>query len=315
MEILEAFDLTGSYRAAAELAGCDHHTVARYVAAREAGTLTADPATRAMAVDPYRAKLWGVGGAQPRQAARRCRPRQAGRAGLPGVGAHHPAGGGRGQVGLAGRQPAGLPALGPRAGDVVAVGLRRRADGRRAGDPAVLRLAGVEPVPGGAADLRQGPAERGRLPGHRAAPVGWGADLWADRQREDGHRRARGPDPGPQPRDGGCCSPLRAADRDLPARRPRGQGRGGGGGAGRQGRPGPDRGEPAGRLPALRRPGARLPGLLRRGQRPAPPGHPAGAGGGVGRGAHPAASAACGAVHARLRPDPHGRVHDPDGRL
>jgi hypothetical protein len=57
MEILEAFDLTGSYRDAAELAGCDHHTVARYVAAREAGTLTANPATRAMVVDPWRAKL------------------------------------------------------------------------------------------------------------------------------------------------------------------------------------------------------------------------------------------------------------------
>ena len=57
MEILEAFDLTSSYRDAAELAGCDHHTVARYVAAREAGRLTADPATRAMVVDPYRAKL------------------------------------------------------------------------------------------------------------------------------------------------------------------------------------------------------------------------------------------------------------------
>ncbi len=57
MEILEAFDLTGSYRDAAELAGCDHHTVARYVAARQAGTLTADPATRAMLVDPWRAKL------------------------------------------------------------------------------------------------------------------------------------------------------------------------------------------------------------------------------------------------------------------
>jgi transposase len=57
MEILEAFDLTGSYRDAAELAGCDHHTVARYVAARQAGRLTADPATRAMLVDPYRAKL------------------------------------------------------------------------------------------------------------------------------------------------------------------------------------------------------------------------------------------------------------------
>ena len=37
MEIMEAFDLTGSYRAAAELAGCDHHTVARYEALREAG--------------------------------------------------------------------------------------------------------------------------------------------------------------------------------------------------------------------------------------------------------------------------------------
>jgi hypothetical protein len=57
MEILEAFDLTRSLRAAAELAGCDHHTVARYVAAREAGALTADPATRVMLVDPYRAKL------------------------------------------------------------------------------------------------------------------------------------------------------------------------------------------------------------------------------------------------------------------
>ena len=37
MEILEAYDLTGSLRDAAELAGCSHHTVARYVAARERG--------------------------------------------------------------------------------------------------------------------------------------------------------------------------------------------------------------------------------------------------------------------------------------
>jgi hypothetical protein len=36
MEILEAFDLTGSLRGAAELAGCDHKTVAHWVAAREA---------------------------------------------------------------------------------------------------------------------------------------------------------------------------------------------------------------------------------------------------------------------------------------
>lgn len=35
MEILEAFDLTGSLRGAAELAGCDHKTVAHWVRARE----------------------------------------------------------------------------------------------------------------------------------------------------------------------------------------------------------------------------------------------------------------------------------------
>lgn len=35
MEILDAYDLTGSLRDAAELAGCSHHTVKRYVEARE----------------------------------------------------------------------------------------------------------------------------------------------------------------------------------------------------------------------------------------------------------------------------------------
>ena len=37
MQILAAFDLTGSFRAAADLAGCSHHTVARVVAERDAG--------------------------------------------------------------------------------------------------------------------------------------------------------------------------------------------------------------------------------------------------------------------------------------
>jgi hypothetical protein len=36
MEILEAFDLVGTLRGAAQLVGCDHHTVAHYVAEREA---------------------------------------------------------------------------------------------------------------------------------------------------------------------------------------------------------------------------------------------------------------------------------------
>ena len=43
MEILEAYDLTGSYRAAADLAGCDHHTVKRYVELRGKGS---DPTRR-----------------------------------------------------------------------------------------------------------------------------------------------------------------------------------------------------------------------------------------------------------------------------
>src|SRR4051794_1269570 len=42
LEILEAYDLTKSLRSAAALTGCDHHTVARYVAARAAGL---DPST------------------------------------------------------------------------------------------------------------------------------------------------------------------------------------------------------------------------------------------------------------------------------
>ncbi len=39
MNILEAFDLTGSYRDAGELAGCSHHTVEQWVARRDAGLL------------------------------------------------------------------------------------------------------------------------------------------------------------------------------------------------------------------------------------------------------------------------------------
>ena len=35
LEILEAFDLTQSYRDAAELAGCDHHTVTHWIDRRD----------------------------------------------------------------------------------------------------------------------------------------------------------------------------------------------------------------------------------------------------------------------------------------
>ncbi len=57
MEILEAFDLTGSYRKAAELVGCDHHTVARYVRLRESGKSPTRPADRPRMIDPFLPKI------------------------------------------------------------------------------------------------------------------------------------------------------------------------------------------------------------------------------------------------------------------
>jgi transposase len=58
MEILEAYDLTGTLRGAAKLAGCDHKTVARLVAARDAagGGLPVRARSRPL-VDPFAAKI------------------------------------------------------------------------------------------------------------------------------------------------------------------------------------------------------------------------------------------------------------------
>jgi transposase len=59
MQILEAFDLTGSFKAAGELAGCSHHTVAGWVAKRDAGLLPtgAEPVRRERIIDPWLAKI------------------------------------------------------------------------------------------------------------------------------------------------------------------------------------------------------------------------------------------------------------------
>jgi transposase len=57
MEILEAFDLTGSLRGAAALAGCDHKTVAHYVELRDAGQAPGERAARAMVIDEYVEKI------------------------------------------------------------------------------------------------------------------------------------------------------------------------------------------------------------------------------------------------------------------
>ncbi|MET8773354.1 IS21 family transposase, partial [Streptomyces sp. NPDC004658] len=57
MEILEAYDLTGSYRAAAELAGVDHHTVKRYVELRGQGGDPTRRQQRPKMIDDYLPKI------------------------------------------------------------------------------------------------------------------------------------------------------------------------------------------------------------------------------------------------------------------
>lgn len=59
MEILAAYDLTQSFRDAAELTGCSHHTVARYVRARDAGQLQTTPAQRSQLIDRFRNYIEG----------------------------------------------------------------------------------------------------------------------------------------------------------------------------------------------------------------------------------------------------------------
>ncbi len=58
MNILEAYDLTGALRDAGELAGCSHHTVARYVRARGEGRLVPGAASpRPGVIDGFLPKL------------------------------------------------------------------------------------------------------------------------------------------------------------------------------------------------------------------------------------------------------------------
>lgn len=57
MEILAAYDLTGSYRKAAELAGCDHHTVRRYVLLRGTGIDPASRVARQKMIDDFMPKV------------------------------------------------------------------------------------------------------------------------------------------------------------------------------------------------------------------------------------------------------------------
>jgi transposase len=57
MNILDAYDLTRSFRDAGELAGCSHHTVKHYVDRREAAGRLDRPAARPQLIDPFLPKV------------------------------------------------------------------------------------------------------------------------------------------------------------------------------------------------------------------------------------------------------------------
>lgn len=57
MDVLEAYDLTKSLRATAQLTGVDHHTVARYVEARARGRELEEPAERPTKSDGFADKV------------------------------------------------------------------------------------------------------------------------------------------------------------------------------------------------------------------------------------------------------------------
>jgi hypothetical protein len=57
MEVLEAYDLTKSYRAAAQLTGVDHHTVARAVAARALGEELCEDSLRSPVTEAFVDKI------------------------------------------------------------------------------------------------------------------------------------------------------------------------------------------------------------------------------------------------------------------
>ena len=250
VEILEAFDLTGSLREAARLTGCSPMTVARYVRLRERGQAAPDPVRRDQILDPYLAKLeeW-VERSHGRVRAdvaheKLLRPR------LRRLRADHAACGGRDQARVRGRPSARLPALDPRARHVVPVRLGQGPPDRRARHAALVRLARLEPVPGGHPDLGPHAADGDRLPRRDAAPVRRRPHLCPHRQRADGHGRPGGRDrrEAPDPRRRG--PPLWPRHPRLRAGRPGVQGRLREHGQDRQGRPRPDRGEPARGVPA-----------------------------------------------------------------
>ncbi len=95
MEILEAFDLTNSYRDAGELAGCSPNTVAHWVARRDAGELTATSVRRPQLIDEFLPKVEEWMEASNGKIRADVAHEKLVALGYDGLGADHPPGGGR----------------------------------------------------------------------------------------------------------------------------------------------------------------------------------------------------------------------------
>ena len=210
MDVLEAYDLTKSLRAAAELTGTDHHTVARYVAARAAGTAIEEMAAeRPKRSDGFAEKIaeWV--------------DRSNGKVRADVVHERLVAMGYSGSERTTRRVVAVLKASYRHANHriyrpwIPEPGLWLQYD---FGDGpvvegvhtvSVLRLAGLEPLPGRPAADRPHHGLGGRRLGPHLSPHRRGADLRADRQREDGDRSPYRGDPGAQRVHGGDSQLLR----------------------------------------------------------------------------------------------------------
>ena len=128
MNMLEAFDLTGSFRDAGELAGCSHHTVAAYVAERDEGRLGGvGPVRRKRIIDPWLPKIeeW-VERSCGKIRADRCHAKLKA-LGFEGSDRTVRRAVAEAKKSFAGGSAAGVSAVDPRAGDVGAVGTGERA--------------------------------------------------------------------------------------------------------------------------------------------------------------------------------------------
>ena len=161
MEILEAYDLTGSFRQAAALVGCDHKTVAYWVRLRdEAGGMPVVErrGRRWRRCSRRRSMSWSIArtgrSGRTRRTASWSRSAIRDLRGRRGGGWLSPSGGG-------GRSMAGGRGRGSRSRGCGCSGTMATGRGSAAGDGVVLRVAGVVAVPGGGAVARQDAAVGG----------------------------------------------------------------------------------------------------------------------------------------------------------